>query len=295
MRFHDRADFSADKPTCSMLLAVWGVTPEEATVLANLPQTVLVHASDEQRDHDTSSYSSVSAVFRQHFKNNETLAYLLDNSMKSKQRVHWIPAGYGNFKVMPAFQQSFSSRGLLWSWMGSVVDKPERYQMVELMRSADAEIMDKGLLLVFDVMGGQGSKSPTDYSPILYDTKFVPLPAGTSPEHFRVWETLEAGCIPIVLKQHTEPDAVLWPLAALNFKYITLEEWSKLPQLLATLQQSGQSRFDDWQAHNNRKWAAVKEIISDTVAEQVCKAASKAGLVESKVLGTARLRNHGDH
>ncbi|DBA98097.1 TPA: hypothetical protein ACH3X1_014718 [Trebouxia sp. C0004] len=156
--------------------------------------------------------------------------------MKSKQRVHWIPAGYGNFKVMPAFQQSFSSRALLWSWMGSVVDKPERFEMVELMRNADAKITDKGLLLVFDVMGGQGSKSPTDYSPILYDTKFVPLPAGTSPEHFR---------------------------------YITLEEWSKLPQLLATLQESGQSRFGDWQAHNNRKWAAVKETISDTVAEQV--------------------------
>lgn len=190
VRFHDRADFLADKPTCSILLAVWGVTPEEAMVLANLPQTVLVHASDEQRDHDTSSYSSVSAVFRQHFKHNETLAYLLDNSMKSKQRVHWIPAGYGNFKVMPAFQQSFSSRALLWSWMGSVVDKPERFQMVELMRNADATITDRGLLLV---MGGQGSKSPTDYSPILYDTKFVPLPAGTSPEHFRVWETLEAG------------------------------------------------------------------------------------------------------
>ncbi|KAL0022730.1 hypothetical protein WJX77_007549 [Trebouxia sp. C0004] len=113
--------------------------------------------------------------------------------MKSKQRVHWIPAGYGNFKVMPAFQQSFSSRALLWSWMGSVVDKPERFEMVELMRNADAKITDKGLLLVFDVMGGQGSKSPTDYSPILYDTKFVPLPAGTSPEHFRVWEALEAG------------------------------------------------------------------------------------------------------
>ena len=41
-----------------------------------------------------------------------------------------------------------------------------------------------------------------------------------------------AGCIPILLEQHTAPGSVLYPLRFLGFEVVQLKTWQQLPEKL---------------------------------------------------------------
>lgn len=195
VEFKDRNDFVADMPACSILPAVGGVTAEEETALQHLQGTVLLHLSDESLSASTSAYNNTAAVFRQYLTSKEAIAYLT-GSAGTHQHVHWIPLGYGKFKVIPAMYLAFSERPQLWTWIGSSNHKPEREQMLKHLRSASLlhpEISQSGILHTYGDFAGEGSMGMQRYSYHMYATKLVPLPSGGSPEQYRVWEAIEAG------------------------------------------------------------------------------------------------------
>jgi len=67
---------------------------------------------------------------------------------------------------------------------------------------------------------------PKQYAEILDNSKFVLCPWGGSPETFRIWEALRAGCIPIVQRQPIRP----WFIE--NWPCPELKDWKFLPDLV---------------------------------------------------------------
>jgi hypothetical protein len=72
--------------------------------------------------------------------------------------------------------------------------------MTDALRSdsRSAEVMDLGMLRPFGSYAGKpGGHTDAvniwEYSMLMHQTQFVPLPAGISAEQFRVWEAFEAG------------------------------------------------------------------------------------------------------
>jgi hypothetical protein len=66
--------------------------------------------------------------------------------------------------------------------------------------------------------------------PLLYDSQYVPCPSGLHEETEEIWETLEGGAIPVVLKA---PENQI--LEALDVGIVFLRRWSELPQFLLTV------------------------------------------------------------
>ena len=197
LKFRKRSEFVTDLPVCSILLAVWGVTAEEEVALQHLQGTVLLHLSDENLSASTSSYNNTAAVFRQYLTHEGSMNYLTyTDATHVHQHVHWIPLGYGKFKVAPPMYLAFSERPWLWTWIGSKNHKPERGEMLEQLTSASLqypEIKQNGFLHTYGEFVGEGTMGMHEYSYHMYATKFVPLPSGGSPEQYRLWEAFEAG------------------------------------------------------------------------------------------------------
>ena len=285
-----------------MLLAVGGVTDEEAGALLTLPNTILLHLSDEASDHNISSYDSVKVVFRQYLGRefgDEILDYVNNASKQNEGKVYWLPLGYGKFSRMPSFDLPVEFRRYTWTWMGSVYGKAERGDVVEQLRLVEQEMSQQSLLHVYDTFLGDGAKLDKEYSFTLYETRFLPIPAGGSSEQFRVWEAFEAGdvnkglisnynflcpvliivrfalagCIPNFLSSAISQGSALWPVHLLGFEYLALDQWTDLSEMLRALHASPNSRaqtFQQMQNHNTRLWHKVKLSVGDAIALQVC-------------------------
>lgn len=118
-------------------------------------------------------------------------------------KVLWMPLGFAQLKMLPtALDYPFRDRRYLWAWAGSFGSKPERTEMLDALKSHSKaeQIMAMGLLKTFGSYAGKpGSHSEAvnawEYSMLMHQTQFVPIPAGISAEQYRVWEALEAGVL----------------------------------------------------------------------------------------------------
>ena len=139
----------------------------------------------------------MTAVFRQYFTTDDTLSYLVNDGTHKQpdqlKNVYWIPLGYGKLRAMPEFKIPLPARNLLWTWMGSTAGKQERAEVVRILQDLEQEQSHESLLHLYDNFFGPGNKAGMEYSFTMYETKFVPLPAGASPEQYRLWEAFEAG------------------------------------------------------------------------------------------------------
>lgn len=212
----DRKDFSAKKEETKahkgpiILVTTGGPSEEEKEYFRNTSQgqrIILLHPSDEfLTQTDVSMYGSgVSQVFRNYYHagmGDETLQYLLKSSKGPVPKVLWLPLGLANLKPLPAaFRFEFGARTYLWAWAGDILGKPERIEMLQALEqhASSAQIMQRGVLQSFSGYAGkpsggsQGTANTWEYSMTMRRTQFVPVPAGMSPEQFRIWEAFEAG------------------------------------------------------------------------------------------------------
>lgn len=139
-----------------------------------------------------------------------------------------------------------------WFFAGQVTHESRR-QLCDQLRG-----MSDGYLL--ETQGfGQGL-SHTAYLDEMAHTKFVPCPSGPiTPDSFRLFETLEAGCVPIT--QHEEYWTYLFGESP---PFPTLHEWSELPELMETLLPHygllANTVFAWWQYYKRRM---VKKLVDD--------------------------------
>ncbi len=194
-----------------ILIGTFGPSEAEQLVLQTAPGSEIItvlHFSDEML---LSRSSSIYGKARQSFRNyyhrdmdQYSMDYLLESSAPPNRlpKVLWMPLGMATLMPLPSsFTYSFLDRPLLWSWAGSIDNKPERSEMLTALKEdKDADyIAKRGKVHSFGVFAGIGqSLSPDswnswEYSIMMQQTQFVPVPAGISAEQYRIWEGIEAG------------------------------------------------------------------------------------------------------
>jgi hypothetical protein len=195
-----------------LLVATGGPTANERQYFQRVPRQqniVLLHLSDEDvTQTDASVYGTgLRQVFRHYYYaglGDAALQYLRQTATGTMPMVQWMPLGLANLKPLPAaFKPDFINRQHLWAWSGSTGNKPERTQMLDALRSHSqaAHIMASGFLKHFVGYAGKPGSSPEtanpwEYSMLMHQTQFVPIPAGISAEQFRIWEAFETGAMP---------------------------------------------------------------------------------------------------
>jgi hypothetical protein len=91
-------------------------------------------------------------------------------------------------------------------------------------------VQDHRLPVVLIGTGGFGQGlSPNEYAGHLENTRFALVPRGNSAETIRLYDALEAGCIPITLEAPylSAPEALGRP------PFVILKSWQALPAFLA--------------------------------------------------------------
>jgi hypothetical protein len=148
---------------------------------------ILVHLSDEAFKDDYGIYRYCDAVIRNY--HSELLADFA--------RIAFIPLGYkAGFTRTNSAPKPASARQYLWSFAGDA-KKLTRGPMLETMQK-----LGNGVQHLTNGFGTDDALSIGDYRTLMDESVLIPCPGGWSNlETFRVYEALEAGCIPIVEKR----------------------------------------------------------------------------------------------
>jgi hypothetical protein len=144
---------------------------------------VLIHLSDEHIDDNLSIYDhpAVKLVLRNYVRNN----------ISNVEKIITIPLGYVNNRSLKGAFKKLADRSLVWSFAGSV-DKPTRIEMLQIMATVEPNSMK-----LLPTWKHPKVEEADDYMKILAESKFIPCPPGQNFETYRLYEALEAGCIPI--------------------------------------------------------------------------------------------------
>ena len=147
----------------------------------------LIHLSDEYARHDTSSYAGAAIVFR---------AYHRPESAQNTFALGYKQGFWDSYAGPSPDAISVRDRRLLWAFAGNI-DKPGRSEMFRAFRALEPHVVHRTAY-----WNSPDCLSAAGYRDLLLDSVFAPSPKGTySLDCFRTYEALEAGCIPIVLRE----------------------------------------------------------------------------------------------
>jgi len=160
-------------------------------------RATLIHLSDERRDPSEyplvrGEYKNWARVFRNYF----------DSEYSDMPNVQWFPLGY-------------SSNGFDWSQVQTDIPASKRRHDASFMGNDFTNKRRAGMIRNFEEQsklvvtgavrrGGWGSGGRNEYVRLMMDSKFCLALPGTSLESFRLYEALQAGCIPVMLDQWTD-------------------------------------------------------------------------------------------
>lgn len=154
-------------------------------------------------------------------------------------------------------------RDLDWSFAGQVNHRRREAAVAAMTGMEGGELHPSGGFT-------QGLDRPT-YLNLLARSKASPSPSGpATPDCFRVWEALTAGCVPIVDAVCPKYRDDYWGLLlGEQPPFPVLADWEKLPyaveEVVASWPASGNRAWAWWQHHQARKLAALAADI-DQVA-----------------------------
>jgi hypothetical protein len=146
---------------------------------------VLLHLSDENLNDPVEIYDhpAVKLVIRNYIR----------KDIPSSNKVITIPLGYVKSRSLKGKFKKLAERTLSWSFAGSV-DKPTRIEMLQTLSTIDPNSMK-----LLPTWKQPQPEEADEYMKILGDSKFIPCPMGQNYETYRLYEALEAGCIPICI------------------------------------------------------------------------------------------------
>ncbi len=192
-----RDDFVKDTPSRAVLVITFTISEGEWAVVKQ-NSIVVVHLSAVYTPESTKLYADATAVFRQYWTEEAELR--LPGNRSTAPHTTWMPLGFGRFESLPALNGPLQARRNLWSWLGSVgMGRPQRPRPIAGLQGAPTHITESGKLHTFEDFDEAEAMLPLEYSSTLYDSIFLPLPAGHSADQYRIWKVFEAGCIPILL------------------------------------------------------------------------------------------------
>ena len=215
---------------------------------------ILVHLSDEAFRDDRGLYRYCDAVIRNYH-----------TPLIQDRRVLTIPLGCkAGFVRTSAAPKPAAARAHLWSFAGDF-KKLTRTSMRTAM-----EAVGPGRCHAIEGFGTPDSLSTADYRALLDDSVIVPCPAGWSNlETFRVYEALEAGCIPIVEKR---PGFDYFTELLGPHPIPTIFSWDEAPALIRGWQAEG--TMERVRSDCHAWWEAAKPRIAATVQDTIKKVLS---------------------
>jgi hypothetical protein len=187
----------------------------------------LLHMADEQGDQDRMFYGDADYVMRHYwFKD------AMNPPSPESLGVIWIPNGYrtgvgpisvqtmlptAERKIIGFFAGDFQAR------MSSAAGVKERRYMASIIKEANIPFA------ITETPGFSKGYGPVSFAAHLSMSRFGLVPGGNSPETIRLYEVLEAGAIPIMLRS----PFVTAPEALDNPPFLLLNDWAELPKLYA--------------------------------------------------------------
>lgn len=228
----------------------------------------LLHMADELGDHDRSFYDDADYVLRNYW-----FKHALAPPNGRSLGVHWIPNGYrtGVGPIATQTMLSVADRKIMGFFSGVLEGRTrleERQQMIQAVRDGKLPFMVAGTSGF-----GQGL-GPVSYAAFLCMSRFALVPAGNSPETIRLYDALEAGAIPIMLRS----PFVGAPDALDNPPFLLLDDWSQLtaayapyadaeaPHVVAALEAKRLDVLAWWQGFKVKQQRRLKELIDRSFA-----------------------------
>lgn len=178
----------------------------------------IINLSDERGLGPSTFYPHAAFVFRNYWR----------SDFNDQENVITFPLGYG-----PGFWEGGKKepgkaccREYIWSFSGMVRNRPTREAMINNMK----EVSNYFFLETND-WGRKDQKSLTvsECRELMLKTIFVPCPGGwANMDSFRVYESLECGCIPIVEKFPHDYFRSFFP----NHPFVAIDSWEEAPDLI---------------------------------------------------------------
>ena len=223
----------------------------------------LLHMADEKGDHDRMFYGFADYVLR-HYWFKGALISPGPNSLG----VVWIPNGYrtGVGPISTRTMLSAGERKIMGFFAGALQSRAladERQSMVKIIRDADLPF------LIVETTGFGGGFGPVSYASYLGMSRFGLVPGGNSPETVRLYDVLEAGAIPVMLRS----PFVSASTALDNPPFAILDTWAELPQFyaryanadspktIAEIEDMRQTVVSWWKAFKTKQQLKVKHLI----------------------------------
>ena len=218
---------------------------------AQTPKSIiLLHISDEDGQDPILIYNhpSVKHVIRNYYR----------KDCINQSNITILPLGYST-KAHDA-APTFYDRSLVWSFAGSI-DRPGRQEALSAMEALTP--FEKQTKPTF------GAPSPlkgSAYTDQLLKSKFIPAFKGFwSLESFRLYEALEAGCIPLYVpsegKQGDEYTAVFG-----KSPILALPSWTQAPKLLEQLSKNP-SVMEQHRQDLQTWWKEKKQSLQTTLSK----------------------------
>ena len=177
-----------------------------------------------------------------------------DIPKEAASKVTVIPLGYRHARPSPKTPE-IPFRELHWSFFGT--DWMNRSKDMKPLTEAAFSHKCKFLAQWNDPAG----LSPTDYTDSMLNSMFVPCPRGMNHETFRLYEALESGCIPLVLKTQENEEWFRW--VSNRIPLLPITSWGDAVRLMTTLM-TNQRRIEVYREELLKGWRKWKtDVCSD--------------------------------
>ena len=203
----------------------------------------LFHLGDEQGTDDKTFYSDADLVLRN---------YWFEEIVKAPH-VTWVPNGYaiGVGPVAPNNLLTSSQRpiaGFFAGALGMRVLSNERQDMREAVEKSTADFCLRFTARAHDRLGASA------YAAHLGSARFALVPGGNSPETIRLYDALEMGAVPIMLRS-----PFVDAREALNGPpFLLLNRWSEFADAYAPLANAPSDVLDAMQSGVIQWWTRFK-------------------------------------
>lgn len=188
----------------------------------------LFHIGDEAGTHDRGFYAHADFVIRHYW-----FEHAFASPGPASLGVIWVPNGYrtGVGPIAAATMLDTANRTCPGFFAGAIRGRTlseEREEMVRVVSAA------KLPFVLLETPGFAGGLGPVSYAAWLGSARFALIPGGNAAETVRLYDALEAGAVPIMLKSPfvTAADALDNP------PFPLLDSWQQLPAFYARFSQS---------------------------------------------------------
>ena len=203
----------------------------------------LIHLGDESGSHDLSPiYSNCDFVWRT----------FCSNKYFNNKKVHCLPLGY---KSGTSYKKQVSERKYKWSFIGTP-HKSGRHDLLFQLSTIKPSYFYKTKKFNDKIMGAD------EMNEILSSTVFIPCPNGfVHPETYRLYESLECGCIPIVENTYKYYDR-LFP----KNPFLKINKWKEAKTLI---EEYGSLQIKNKQEECKIWWSKYKSQTQEFIKNKV--------------------------